>query len=162
MTQINYRQGTSADDDTIADHFYKLWLDNQVTPQEIRPDWQAEILSFLAQARKTLAYCSFIAEVDDAIVGSVGCQQFAGLYPIPFQPHYRKDGYIWGVYVEPELRQQGIGSVLTQLSVDYLREIGCTRAVLNASPSGKPVYERLGFQPHNAMVLDLLEGLENR
>lgn len=156
MTQIKYRQGTSTDDGTIAKHFYKLWLDNQVAPQDIRLDWYEEILSFLAQAREALAYRSFIAEVDNAIVGSVGCQEFAGLYPIPFQPHYRKDGYIWGVYVEPDFRQQGIGGVLTQLCVDYLQEIGCTRAVLNASPSGRPVYERLGFQPHNAMVLDLL------
>lgn len=156
MTKLNYRKGMSADDSTIADHFYKLWLDNQVAPQDIRSDWDEEILSFIAQARQTLSYQSFIAEVGEAIVGSVGCQQFAGLYPIPFQPHYRKDGYIWGVYIEPEFRQQGIGGVLTQLSIDYLKEIGCTRAVLNASPSGKPVYERLGFQPHNAMVLNLL------
>jgi ribosomal protein S18 acetylase RimI-like enzyme len=156
MSQIAYRQGTPVDDGAIADHFYRLWLDNQVAPQDIRSDWYEEILSFIAQARQTLAYRSFIAEVDDAIVGSVGCQEFAGLYPIPFQPYYRKDGYIWGVYVEPEFRQQGIGGVLTQLSIDYLKKIGCTRAVLNASPSGKPVYERLGFQSHNAMVLNLL------
>jgi ribosomal protein S18 acetylase RimI-like enzyme len=156
MSQIAYRQGTPIDDGTIADHFYKLWLDNQVAPQDIRANWYEEILSFLAQARETLAYRSFIAEVDNAIVGSVGCQEFAGLYPIPFQPDYRKDGYIWGVYVEPDFRQQGIGGALTQLSIDYLRKIGCTRAVLNASPSGRPIYERLGFQPHNAMLLDLL------
>jgi ribosomal protein S18 acetylase RimI-like enzyme len=155
MNQINYRKGTLADDGVIATHFYQLWLDNHVTPEAIRPNWKVEILSFITQARAALAYQSFVAEAEERIVGSVGCQVFAGLYPIPFQPDFRKDGYIWGVYVEPDFRQQGIGKTLTQLSVDYLREIGCTRAVLNASPSGQSVYERLGFQSHNAMVLEL-------
>jgi GNAT superfamily N-acetyltransferase len=155
MNPLTYRHGTSADDDAIAEHFYKLWRDNNVSPQDIRPDWREAILSFIEQAREALAYQSFIAEIEDRIVGSVGCQIFAGLYPIPFQAHYRQDGYIWGVYVESDYRQKGIGTVLTQMSVEYLRGIGCTRVVLNASPSGKPVYERLGFQSHNAMVLDL-------
>jgi GNAT superfamily N-acetyltransferase len=154
MHQITYRHGIPADDWAIAEHFYQLWLDNTVLPEAIRPDWQAEILAFITQARQSLAYQSFIAEVEGEIVGSVGCQIFAGLYPIPFQPHYRQDGYIWGVYVAPAYRKQGIGATLTQKSVDYLRAIGCTRAVLNASPFGKSAYERLGFQPHNAMVLD--------
>jgi ribosomal protein S18 acetylase RimI-like enzyme len=162
MGDITYRNGTIADDRAIAEHFYQLWLDNHVLREDIRADWQAEILIFIAQARKLLAYQSFIAEVDGAIIGSVGCQIFAGLYPIPFQLHYRQDGYIWGVYVAPKYRRQGIGRALTQRSVDYLREIGCTRAVLNASPSGKPIYERLGFQSHNAMVLDLRSSQENR
>jgi GNAT superfamily N-acetyltransferase len=155
MNPIHYRKGTLTDDSAIAIHFYKLWLDNNVAPEAIRPDWKEDILNFITQARECLGYQSFVAEVDGSPVGSVGCQQFAGLYPIPFQPDFRKDGYIWGVYVEPDFRQQGIGKALTQFSIDYLRDIGCTRAVLNASPSGKSVYEQLGFQAHNAMVLEL-------
>jgi GNAT superfamily N-acetyltransferase len=155
MHPIHYRKGTPEDDSAIAIHFYKLWIDNNVAPDAIRPDWKEDILTFISQARASLDYQSFIAEVEGSIIGSVGCQQFAGLYPIPFQPNFRKDGYIWGVYVEADFRQQRIGKTLTQLSIDYLRDIGCTRAVLNASPSGKPVYEQLGFQPHNAMVLEL-------
>lgn len=155
MSQIHYREGTPEDDRAIAAHFYQLWLDNNVAPEAIRSDWKEDILGFIQQARKSLDYQSFIAEAEESIVGSVGCQQFSGLYPIPFQPNFRKDGYIWGVYVEPDFRKQGIGRALTQLSIDYLRDMGCTRAVLNASPAGKPVYERLGFQSHNSMVLEL-------
>jgi ribosomal protein S18 acetylase RimI-like enzyme len=155
MQPIHYRKGTPEDDSAITIHFYKLWIDNNVTPENLRPDWKEATLTFITQARASLNYQSFIAEVESSIIGSVGCQQFTGLCPIPFQPNFRKDGYIWGVYVEPHYRQQGIGKALTQLSIDYLQDIGCTRAVLNASPSGKPVYEQLGFQPHNAMMLEL-------
>jgi hypothetical protein len=80
MHQITYRHGIPADDWAIAEHFYQLWLDNTVLPEAIRPDWQAEILAFITQARQSLAYQSFIAEVEGEIVGSVGCQIFAGLY----------------------------------------------------------------------------------
>jgi ribosomal protein S18 acetylase RimI-like enzyme len=88
-------------------------------------------------------------------VGSAGSQLFAGLYPVPFQPSYRKIGYIWGVYVEPDYRHQGIGRSLTQMNLDYLKTIGCTRAVLHASPLGRSVYEQLGFQPNNEMLIEL-------
>jgi GNAT superfamily N-acetyltransferase len=70
-------------------------------------------------------------------------------------PQYRKYGYIWGVYVEPAYRKQGIAKQLTSATVNYLKAVGCTRAVLNASPLGKPVYESLGFSNSNAMQLDL-------
>lgn len=155
MHPVHYRKGTPEDDGAIATHFYHLWLDNQVPAHSLRSDWYESTLDFIAQARTTLAYQSFVAEQEGVIVGSVGCQQFAGLYPVPFQPTYRRDGYIWGVYVEPDFRHQGIATALTQLSLNYLQEIGCTRALLNASPAGKPVYERLGFQPHNAMIVEL-------
>ncbi len=146
-----FRPGTAEDDRVIARHFYQLWLDNGLTPGDIKADWETDTLQFIAQARETLAYQAFIAEVQGVIVGSAGCQFFAGLYPVPFQPHYRQDGYIWNVYVDPRHRQQGIGRTLTQRCLDYLQSIGCTRAVLNASLTGKPVYEQLGFQPHNSM-----------
>jgi len=38
----------------------------------------------------------------------VSCQLFAGLYPHVIAEQYRKYGYIWGVYVEPPHRGQGL------------------------------------------------------
>jgi ribosomal protein S18 acetylase RimI-like enzyme len=154
--KISYRIATPADDLTIAEHFYQLWLDNAVTPSGLHPDWQQRTLSFIHQARNELAYRAFMAETADGqIIGSAGCQYFAGLYPLVFAPQQRLDGYIWNVYVVPDYRRQGIGRALTSCCVEYLREIGCTRAVLNASPSGRPVYESLGFAVGNLMMLGL-------
>jgi ribosomal protein S18 acetylase RimI-like enzyme len=85
----------------------------------------------------------------------VGCQRFSGLYPIAFKPEYRSNGYIWGVYVEPAFRHQGIGKKLTQRSLSHLKSIGFTHAVLNASPFGKTLYEQLGFTDSNLMRLSL-------
>ncbi|MGG6265421.1 GNAT family N-acetyltransferase [Leptolyngbya sp. AN03gr2] len=154
---IEIRKAQCEEDGLIADHFYQMWLDNEVTPDSFASDWRDQILQFIDVARRSLDYQAFVAVAGDQVIGSVGCQRFAGLYPIVFKPSYRCDGYIWGVYVGPPYRHQGIGRQLTKQSILYLRSIGCTHAVLNASPSGKALYEHIGFITSNLMRLSLLE-----
>jgi GNAT superfamily N-acetyltransferase len=152
---VHIRAATAAEDSLIAHHFYRMWLDNQIAEDAIAIDWLETILQFIHQARQTLDYQAFIAEIEGQVVGSAGCQRFAGLYPNVMKAVERCDGYIWGVYVEPAYRGRGIATQLTQQTMTYLKAIGCTHAVLNASPSGKPVYSRLGFTDSNLMRLDL-------
>ncbi|HEY9845079.1 MAG TPA: GNAT family N-acetyltransferase, partial [Candidatus Caenarcaniphilales bacterium] len=155
LPKITFRSATPADDPLIAQHFHQMWLDNQVPVECLQPNWLAQTLQFIAQARQNLGYQAFLSEVHAQIVGSVSAQRFTGLYPVIFTPSYRQDGYIWGVYVEPVYREQGIATELTRLAIEHLKTLGCTRAVLNASPSGRPVYEKLGFGSNNAMTLSL-------
>ncbi|MBM0744315.1 GNAT family N-acetyltransferase [Phormidium sp. CLA17] len=152
---IQTRAATPEEDGLIARHFYQMWLDNQIAESAIAIDWLELTLKFIDQARQSLNYQAFVAEVEGEVVGSAGCQRFAGLYPNIMQATERCDGYIWGVYVEPAYRGRGIATQLTQQTIAYLKAIGCTHAVLNASPSGKPVYSRLGFVDGNLMRLDL-------
>lgn len=153
---ITIREATTKEDSLIAQHFYQMWLDNSVDKSNIHLEWQNITLKFIEDARQDLFYKAFVAEVDNMIVGSASCQLFAGLYPNILKDESRKFGYIWGVYVEQSYRRQGIAKYLTNRAIDYLKEIGCTRVVLNASPSGKPVYSSLGFSEGNAMQLDLI------
>ncbi|WP_088889254.1 GNAT family N-acetyltransferase [Leptolyngbya ohadii] len=153
--RFHVRSATPQEDVLIAHHFYQMWVDNQIAKNAIREDWLDITLQFMRQARYTLYYQAFIAEVDKRVVGSAGCQQFAGLYPNILKTSERCDGYIWGVYVEPAYRGQGIGTQLTQQTLAHLKAIGCTHAVLNASPFGKPIYSQLGFAESNVMRLDL-------
>lgn len=154
---IEIRKARFEEDELVADHFYQMWLDNEVSPDSFVLDWREQVLQFIDSARQSLNYQAFVALVDDQIIGSVGCQRFGGLYPIVFNPSYRCDGYIWGVYVEPAYRHQGIGKQLTEQANLYLRSVGCTHAVLNASPFGKALYEQLGFTASNLMRLSLSE-----
>ncbi|MGD1906913.1 MAG: GNAT family N-acetyltransferase [Leptolyngbyaceae cyanobacterium] len=155
MTAIHYRPATPEDWDTIAQHFHDLWRDNGVPETGIRPDWQALTLDFIQTATATLDYQAFVAEVQGEIVGSVGGQRFAGLYPNALMPEQRCYGYLWNVYVVATYRRQGMGRALTQRAVAYLKSLGCTRIILHASPFGQPLYEQMGFQPSNEMRLDL-------
>jgi ribosomal protein S18 acetylase RimI-like enzyme len=83
--------------------------------------------------------------------------QYDGLYPHILAEQYRKYGYIWGVYVEEAYRRQGVGKQLTANAIAHLhlREIGCTRVLLHASPSGRSVYCNLGFVESKGMWLDV-------
>ncbi|GAB4382680.1 MAG: hypothetical protein Kow00121_43290 [Elainellaceae cyanobacterium] len=152
---IQVREATPQEDGLIAEHFYQMWQDNGVPTEAIQPDWRDITLQFIEQARQCLKYQAFVAIVEGGIIGSSSCQLHAGLYPDILQPGYRQYGYVWGVFVEPSYRKQGIASQLTQQTIDYLKSIGCTRVILNASPFGKPVYDRLGFVPGNVMQLDV-------
>ncbi|MCG6134410.1 MAG: GNAT family N-acetyltransferase [Nostoc sp. LLA-1] len=154
---ITIRETTPPEDSLIAQHFYQMWRDNDVLDEVMSPNWLDITLEFITQARQELFYQAFVAEVNSVIVGSASCQLFSGLYPNVFTAEYRKLGYIWGVYVETAYRRQGIAKQLTQSAMSHLKAIGCTRVVLNASPSGKPVYSSLGFLESNAMQLDLRE-----
>lgn len=157
LTQQRFqiRAATPAEDILIANHFYQMWLDNQISVDAIAADWLEITLQFISQARQTLNYQAFVAEVEGQVVASAGCQRFAGLYPNVMKAAERFDGYIWGVYVEPAYRSRGIATQLTQQAIAHLKALGCTHAVLNASPSGKPVYSRLGFVDSNLMRLNL-------
>lgn len=155
QADFQVRAATPGEDPLIARHFYQMWLDNQIREDAIDPNWLEITLQFIAQARQTLDYQAFVAEVEGRVVGSAGCQRFAGPYPNVMKTSERCDGYIWGVYVEAEYRHQGIATQLTQQTIAHLKAIGCTHAVLNASPFGKPVYARLGFVDSNLMRLDL-------
>ena len=152
---ISIREASIEEGTLISEHFYKMCLDIGIPEEAIEENWQEIILQFIENARQNLAYQAFIAEKDDIIVGSVSCQIYAGLYPNAIKSNHRKLGYIWGVYVEPIHRRQGIAKQLTNAAIEYLKNIGCTRVILNASPAGKPLYTSLDFVESNAMHLDL-------
>ncbi len=152
---IIIQEAKSDKDKLIAEHFYKMWLDVGIPENGIEDNYQEIILQFIENARQKLFYQSFLAELDGVIVGSTSCQLYTGLYPNAIKSNYRQFGYIWGVYVEPEYRRKGIAKKLTNTAIEYLKIIGCTRVILNASPAGKAVYQSLGFVDSNAMHLDL-------
>ncbi|NJL62149.1 MAG: GNAT family N-acetyltransferase [Methylacidiphilales bacterium] len=154
---IIIQEAKSDKDILIAEHFYKMWIDIGIPEDAIEDNWQEIILQFIDNARQNLFYKSFLAEISGAIVASISCQIYVGLYPTVIKSNYRHFGYIWGVYVEPQYRRQGIAKKLTNTAVEYLKTIGCTRVILNASPLGKPVYQNLGFLESNVMHLDLIE-----
>ncbi|MBV6623365.1 MAG: GNAT family N-acetyltransferase [Rivularia sp. (in: Bacteria)] len=153
---LNIRETTPKEDSVIAEHFYLMWLDIGVVENYIKSNHRSLTLEFIKQARQKLFYKGFAAEVDDIIIGSASCQLFNGLYPLILEEEYRKYGYIWGVYVAPSHRKKGIAKQLTNATIEHLKSINCTKAILNASPAGKPVYENLGFLPNNAIQLNLI------
>ena len=154
---ITIDRATSEFDRIIAHHFYQLWIDNDISADLIQDDWLSKTVKFMQNARQELEFQAFVAQVDNKIVGSASCQLFTGLYPAILKTQQRNYGYIWNVYVEPQYRRRGIAIELTKAAIAHLKNLNCTKAVLNASPSGKYVYEKLGFTAGNEMILNLVD-----
>jgi predicted N-acetyltransferase YhbS len=55
--------------------------------------------------------------------------------------------WIGMMLVHPEHQRRGIGTRLMRQALEYLQEEGVKCIKLDATPAGRPVYERLGFVP---------------
>lgn len=76
----------------------------------------------------------FVAEVDGEVRGTVTT--------ISFEHRF---AWIGMVLVDPEYRSKGIGTTLLHMAIRHLDEARVPTVKLDATPQGKPLYEKLGF-----------------
>ncbi|MGI9433549.1 MAG: GNAT family N-acetyltransferase [Geminicoccaceae bacterium] len=67
-------------------------------------------------------------------------------------------GFLGDVYTLPSSRDLGLAAKLSGLVLDWLRQEGVDMVRLLASEAARPIYQRLGFQDTNEMVLVLSSG----
>ncbi|MEO8230362.1 MAG: GNAT family N-acetyltransferase [Chloroflexota bacterium] len=108
--------------------------------EDVEPTADVMINGGWGDRRRFLRFCversrlvPLVAEVDDRIVGT-GVATING--PV---------GWVGMIFVDEGLRGRGIGTSLTRAVIDELERAGCASQVLLASPFGRPIYERLGF-----------------
>lgn len=77
----------------------------------------------------------FVATIGGQVVGTTTTERFDHV------------GWIGMVTVDPDERRNGIGRALMQTAIAYLRDAGVRTVKLDATPMGKPLYDRLGFKP---------------
>ncbi|NLX96810.1 MAG: GNAT family N-acetyltransferase [Rhodopirellula sp.] len=76
----------------------------------------------------------FVAEWDGSPVGTTAAVRFGGV------------AWIMMVLVDESFRGRGIGTRLMQHALEYLDSRSVVTIRLDATPLGRPVYEKLGFQ----------------
>ncbi|MBX3080660.1 MAG: GNAT family N-acetyltransferase [Anaerolineae bacterium] len=130
---------------------------------EVRPDIAAETfdamdINFLAWVRTKLENGTYLGwfYVNESTVEVVAG---AGLWLMEWPPHMVDvnpvRGYILNVYTDPNYRGRGLARALTQTCVDYCRAQGIKMVTLHASPFGKPIYDKMGFEQSNEMRMNL-------
>ncbi len=78
---------------------------------------------------------SFVAELDSVAVGTAVATALESV------------GWIAMILVDEQYRGQGIGTRLVERAIAHLREQPGVRSIrLDATPLGKPLYEKLGFR----------------
>ena len=61
------------------------------------------------------------------------------------------EAIILNVFTERAWRRRGLARQLMEQVIAWARAHGVVRLVLHASAEGRPLYERLGFEPTNEM-----------
>lgn len=77
----------------------------------------------------------FVAELESCVCGSVTTIIYGALL-----------AWIGMVLVDPEYRGQGIGTRLLERAIKHLDDSGVPTVKLDATPQGKPIYEKFGFR----------------
>lgn len=77
----------------------------------------------------------FVAEVDGKVVGTAAT--------IVYEQRF---AWIGMVLVDPEFRGRGIGTRLLRKTIEHLDGIGIGTMKLDATPAGRPIYQKLGFK----------------
>ncbi len=76
----------------------------------------------------------FVTEADGRVVGTATTITYEGRF-----------AWIGMVLVDPEYRGQGIGTRLLEKTIEHLDARHVPALKLDATPQGKPIYEKLGF-----------------
>lgn len=106
---------------------HALKLSTQANWNQMEADWQR----YIALEPDGC----FVAEVDGNVCGTVTSIDYE-----------RRFAWIGMLLVDPNYRGRGMGTALVRHAIAYLKSIGTRTIKLDATPAGKPIYDKLGFE----------------
>jgi GNAT superfamily N-acetyltransferase len=109
---------------------------------------------YLAEALRMGTYIGWLAEESEGqIVGGGGIVVAAW----PGYPGENRAARAWilNMYTEPGARRRGVAKRLLEAMIEWCRTEGFGAVSLHASPAGRALYETVGFQQTNEMMLKL-------
>ena len=98
-------------------------------------------------------FIAHIAETDNRLVASA----FLVIAEIPANPAFitGKTGTILNVFTYPEYRKKGVATQLLKCIIEESKTLNLSYLELSATESGKPLYEKLGFQTKNSKYTEM-------
>lgn len=147
---IEYRRADISDLDALVEQRIRFFRD-------AKPDMDAESLRepnriYYAETIPTGECVYWLALYEDNVVGGGGfsLRRYAPGYLL-------QDGvsaYVFNIYTDPEYRKQGIAKEIMLRLMDEARKRGIKRLDLHATEAGRPIYEKLGFEPPDHIWLE--------
>jgi GNAT superfamily N-acetyltransferase len=142
-----------------------MWQDMGDLPEDVFEQLRARAKVQFRETTATGEYVGWLAALaskPETIVAGAGIFLRASL-PSPRKVNGEtvgvttgKLGLLINVFTEPEWRRRGVAMLLMQRAIDWSREQRLDRLILHASPSGRPLYEKMGFVSTNEMRLETL------
>ena len=143
MTNVTIRQLKKED----LSHGFLESLDSLREASNLSPEQREKIFE---KIKTNPNHLIFVAESSGKILGST---------TLLIEPKFIHNGGLVGhiedVVVTKEQQGKGIGEKLIQASLDYAKEQGCYKTILDCLDEVKPFYEKIGFKLNaNAMRFD--------
>jgi GNAT superfamily N-acetyltransferase len=157
---FHVRPATSGDLATIAQHRSALFIEmDRMTPSlaGVLTDATVAYLSTAMPSGEYVGWLATRAAAPSQVVAGCGVQ-VRKVAPFPWRFPARgevlaagRQALIVNVYTEPEFRRLGLARRLLTTVVDWARTHQIDSLILHATPSGRPLYESLGFVESNEM-----------
>jgi GNAT superfamily N-acetyltransferase len=137
----------------IAHHRRQMFLDMGKPDDE---KMVAMLETFKPWVRSAIArgvYTGFLAEVEGRVVAGLGVMLRE--YAPRLGDSSCAGGYILNIYTEPAHRNQGLAGRLVERALEECRARGIQMVTLHASEMGQSLYQKLGFEVSNEMIIRL-------
>jgi GNAT superfamily N-acetyltransferase len=145
------RLATAADAELIAEQRRMMFLESMPTDEAQMRKMIAKFVPWVRPKLEDGSYVGWLTSNDGRVVAG------AGMWLMEFPPHWMDvepvRAYLLNFYVDPGFRGHGIAYALLKSVLAETRRLGIKVVSLHASPFGKPLYERNGFEPTNEMIL---------
>jgi GNAT superfamily N-acetyltransferase len=145
-SEIKFRPATIHDCAVILHHRRNMFEDMEEGSAEDLDQMIDVTASWLANALADGSYRGWLAEDRNGqVVGGAGV--LISSWPAGPRDPITRRALILNVFIEREVRRQGLAQRLMLLMIQWLREQGFSSVALHASEEGRPLYEKLGFAP---------------
>ena len=149
------RLATLEDASLITAHRHIMFADNNFASEARFADMDAVFEPWVRDHLEDGSYVGLLLEEE----GTKEVVAGAGVFFMEFPPHWMhleaRRGYLLNFYTVPEARGKGYAKVLLKACVDLCRERSVEIVTLHASPFGRPIYEKFGFEASTEMMLRL-------
>ncbi len=143
---VTVRRAAPVDIPALVELRLALFRDlGSLTKPDEAPELAEAIRSYMLRRMPSGQYLVWVAEAGGAIIAAASAVILEKM-PSVHNPTGR-EAYVMSVYTIPAYRRLGAGEAVVRAVLTYVQEQGITRVSLHASDYGRPLYERLGFQP---------------
>ena len=153
LSNLNIRVATTKDIPEILRQRRAMYEDMDYRDADALAAMVSLSADYLAKALSDGSFRAWLASVRDRVVAGGAII----VSPWPAHPYDLEccRATILNVYTYSEYRRRGIARRLMQTMIDWCKREGFARVTLHASKDGRSVYEALGFEIGNEMVLKL-------
>lgn len=148
---MELRTATAGDADELARLRWDFRVEHGTPASRTFAEFAEEFRAFAADVLAEGApWRAWVAEDEGRLVGCVWLQLIEKI-PHPSRGRWERPiAYVTNVYVEPVLRDEGLGARLLDAAMAFAREHGAAEAVVWPTPRSVPFYRRAGFGTESA------------